>query len=119
MGTATLAMAVDFDTDGHKEVFDPLGLIYIVYAGLWGGSILLQFFEYKRNIPHAWYTHQLFWTMSCVMNCFILAAILLFLQDSFKFEKAMEIKYLITHSIFIAVSLVLSYMGFKYKREHP
>ena len=83
-------------------------------------GIHLQYFEYKRNIPHAWYTHQMFWVLSTLLNTLILAVIIM-LFEVYKFENnlAMEVKYIACHSLFIGTSLILAFMGFKYKREHP
>ena len=122
MALATLAMAVDFSVDPFTGVytFEPVALVYVPYAFLWGLSIHLQFFEYKRNLPHGWYTHQAFWLLSFLLNIAVMASLFLVLQVyDFQKEYAMEIKYLVTHSIFIVVSAVLAYMGFRYKREHP
>jgi hypothetical protein len=57
MGLSTLTMALDLDWENGQYDFDPLSLIYIPYSLTWILSIYLQFFEYKRNLPHAWYTH--------------------------------------------------------------
>jgi hypothetical protein len=121
IGIATLGMAVDFcQTDSGTLEFDPLGLIYVFYAGIWVLGIHLQYFEYKRNIPHAWYTHQMFWLLSSLVNLTIMAAIILLLKIyNFENNLAMKIKYLACHGVYILVSIALTYMGFKYKREHP
>jgi hypothetical protein len=68
MGLSTLTMALDLDWEDGGYHFDPYSLIYIFYALLWVVSIYLQFFEYKRNLPHAWYTHKMFWVLSAVLN---------------------------------------------------
>ena len=57
MGLSTLTMALDLDWENGQYDFDLLSLIYIPYSLTWILSIYLQFFEYKRNLPHAWYTH--------------------------------------------------------------
>ena len=49
------------DDKSWKLDFDPVGILYIFYAVIWIVSIYVQFFEYKRGLPHSWYCHQLFW----------------------------------------------------------
>ena len=46
------------DEDGPAHVIlDPVGPVYVCYAALWIWSIYVQFFEYKRGLPHSWYCH--------------------------------------------------------------
>jgi len=35
---------------------------------MWLVSMYLQYFEYKRGLPHAWYTHQIFWILSALSH---------------------------------------------------
>ena len=121
MAFFTLAMVVDtsVNADGKNNI-EPLAVVYVLYSGLWLLGIYLQFFEYKRGIPHAWYTHQMFWIMSSVMNVLIMAALFyLFKVHDFENELPMKVKYLVCHSIFILLSVTLAYMGIRYKREYP
>lgn len=121
MALTTLVMAADTSVDSNgKRFFEPLALVYVLYSAMWFMGIHLQYFEYKRNIPHAWYGHQMFWTLSVLMNMAAFSGIF-FLLDEYNFsrELLMMVKYIAVHSILIVVSIVLAYMGFKYKREHP
>jgi hypothetical protein len=81
MGLSTLTMALDLDWEDGKYDFDPLSLIYIPYSLTWVLSIYLQFFEYKRNLPHAWYTHQMFWLLSTLLNTVSFAIIFYYQYD--------------------------------------
>ena len=45
-----------------------MALIYLLYGSMWLLSIYLQYFEYIRGLPHAWYTHHLFWVTAAVFN---------------------------------------------------
>jgi len=48
----------DGEDDGTAQVvLDPVGAVYVFYAGVWIWSIYVQFFEYKRGLPHSWYCH--------------------------------------------------------------
>ena len=57
MVISSALMAADWDFSQAGYQFDPLALIYILYAILWCLSMYLQFFEYQRNLPHVWYAH--------------------------------------------------------------
>jgi len=130
MGLSTLTMALDLDWEDGKYDFDPLSLIYIVYSVTWILSVYLQFFEYKRNLPHAWYTHQMFWLLSSLLSAVSLATLFYYQYDvcfdsqgnlysNCLIEKHVLIKMAIVHVIFILISAILTYMGFKFNREHP
>jgi hypothetical protein len=117
MAVFTLLMCVELSADGS---FDPLGLIYIVYSGLWVLGIFLQYFEYKRGMPHAWYAHQLFWILNAVLSAASLGAFFYFFDLSdFETEIFMKVKYIVCTSVSLLVSTALAVMGVKYKREHP
>ena len=117
MAVFTLLMCVELSADGS---FDPLGLIYIVYSGLWVLGIFLQYFEYKRGMPHAWYAHQLFWILNAVLSAASMGAFFyLFHVSNFDNEMFMKVKYLVCTSVSLIVSTALAVMGVKYKREHP
>jgi len=49
----------DSDDNGRTDivVFSKIDLVYPVYAMVWIWSIYVQFFEYKRGLPHSWYCH--------------------------------------------------------------
>ncbi len=120
MGFSCWGMSIDTDYSDGKFDFDPLALIYFAYGLIWALSIYLQFFEYRRNIPHAWYAHQLFWTLASIMSA--LSFVCLFLLTNIadmRTNMTMKVKYIVTHSIFCIVSTILAVMGFKYKREQP
>ena len=120
MAFTTLLMVIDWDVVNGKYTFDPLALIYALYTIGWILSIYLQFFEYQRNLPHAWYAHQMFWVLSAVMNCVIFGALFYYTDiEDMSTNLVMKLKYIVTHCIFITVSIILSVMVFKYRREHP
>lgn len=54
MTVLTLAMIYDVDCEG---AFEPIAVIYFFYGIMWMLGIYLLYFEYKRGLPHAWYTH--------------------------------------------------------------
>jgi hypothetical protein len=54
----TVAVIGDPDDSGPAQVvLEPVGAVYVFYAGVWIWSIYVQFFEYKRGLPHSWYCH--------------------------------------------------------------
>ena len=120
MAFTSALMGVDWDFKNGGYTFDALGLIYFGYAAAWCLSIYLQFFEYQRNLPHAWYAHQMFWVLSLIMNFGAFGALFYFTDiEDLSTNLLMKLKYIISHTIFIIVSFILSIMVFKYRREHP
>lgn len=120
MVIASALMVGDWDFSSAGYQFDPLALIYVLYAILWCLSIYLQFFEYQRNLPHVWYAHQMFWVLSAIMNTVVFGA-LFYYEDisNLKTNLTMKVKYIVAQSVFILTSALLSYMVFKYRIEHP
>ena len=120
MAFTTALMGIDWDFQNGGYTFDALALIYFGYSVAWILSIYLQFFEYQRNLPHAWYAHQMFWVLSFIMNCTAFGFLIYYTDiKDLSTNLVMKLKYIITHCIFIIVSLILSVMVFKYQREHP
>ena len=71
-------------------------------------------------MPHAWYTHQLFWVLHAVLSVLSLGAFFYFFQvHDFETEMFMKVKYIVCTCVSLLVSIALAYMGIKYKREHP
>ena len=50
----------------------PRDSVYAFFAIVWLWSIYVQYFEYRKGLPHAWYCHQMFWTLSFVSQSVIL-----------------------------------------------
>lgn len=67
MFVANLTFTVEL-TNGSEENFtiDPKDFIYGFYAFIWLWSMYIQYFEYKKGLPHAWYCHLSFWFLSFV-----------------------------------------------------
>lgn len=117
MAFFTLLMSVDVTDDYH---FEPLALVYVLFTAFWGLGIYLQYFEYKRGMPHAWYAHQLFWILNAVLSAATLVAVLIFLDAiNIQSDKFIKIKYLVCTTVSLLVSTTLAVMGIKYKRECP
>ena len=59
MIVANLTFTVEITkSDGEREFsFDYLDIVYAVYALIWMLSIYVQYFEYKKGLPHSWYCH--------------------------------------------------------------
>jgi hypothetical protein len=74
MTITTLAMCVEDLIDNWDSQKDSVfwNFVYILPTALWGLSIHLQYFEYKRNMSHRWYAHQAFWLLSAIMCAIIL-----------------------------------------------
>ena len=61
----------------------------------------------------------MFWLLSTIFNITIFLAVMI-VFEAWKFdEKVMDIKYIVCCSVYIVTSIMLTYMGFRYKREHP
>jgi heme/copper-type cytochrome/quinol oxidase subunit 2 len=62
----------------------------------------------------------MFWVLSFIMNCTAFGFLIYYTDiKDLSTNLVMKLKYIITHCIFIIVSLILSVMVFKYQREHP
>lgn len=55
MAGVTFAMVYDINFDTKR--FETIAILYLFYGFVWLLSMYLQYFEYKRGLPHAWYTH--------------------------------------------------------------
>lgn len=120
LSLSCLAMSFDTDYSDGDFDFDPLALIYMFYSLIWTLSIYLQLFEYRRNLPHAWYGHQLFWSLSCLLSALAFACLFLLTNIAdMKTNMPMKVKYIVTHSVLFVVSAGLAWMGFRFKREQP
>ena len=123
---AITVFSMIYDINKASGVFEPLSLIYIFYGLIWLLSIYLQYFEYKRGLPHAWYTHQTFWILSFLSNL-VLFVLLIEFDGLFNFrndseeklDKSVQIHRIVSYSIAITASFTLSVLGIKYKRETP
>jgi len=73
--TFTINITDGGDSSDHFD-FDHRNLVYPVYGLVWLWSIYVQFFEYKRGLPHSWYCHQSFWALSFLSQTAILIVIL-------------------------------------------
>ena len=82
-----------------------------------------MFFEYKRGLPHAWYTHQTFWILSAISQFILLVSTTYgFSQCDFETDtigQDMFVKLCCCYSIGILLCGALSYLSIKYKREAP
>ena len=45
----------------HKHLLNWVAWLYPTYIFIWMWSIYVQYYEYKKGIPHAWYCHKMFW----------------------------------------------------------
>jgi hypothetical protein len=73
------ALVLEFNQyDGSDEIVDIqyIDLVYVFYGLTWLWSMYVQFYEYKRGLPHAWYCHQLFWTLSFISYSVMVVLIL-------------------------------------------
>jgi hypothetical protein len=62
----------------------------------------------------------MFWILSSIANILVFAALfVLFEMYNFEQNLAMKVKYVACHSIYIIISLTLSFMGLKYRHERP
>lgn len=62
----------DHNDSGDKFTVKYKDIVYAVFALIWLWSLYIQFFEYRKGLPHAWYCHQMFWTMSFISQTIIL-----------------------------------------------
>ncbi|CDW73194.1 UNKNOWN [Stylonychia lemnae] len=119
----TFTMIYDISPSDHT--YENLGLVYIVYGLVWMLSIYLQFFEYKRGLPHAWYTHQSFWILAFISNLTLFLVLILDQEKLFDFgnlefmTRGQKIKSIVCYMIAVLCSAALSYLGVRYKREFP
>eukprot|EP00347_Sterkiella_histriomuscorum_P014587 403360313 len=120
-----VTFAMIYDVNYQSQKFESIAILYVFYGCMWLLSIYLQYFEYKRGLPHAWYTHQAFWILSLVSNI-ALFTFLIYYENLFNFKEgerkmnfSLQIKCIICFLVGIISSLFLSVMGIKYKREYP
>lgn len=103
------------NSSGEEELsFKDWNIIYVFYALVWVLSIYLQYFEYKRGLPHVWYCHYLFWSLSIFQNTIQFALILSWNKD---YEH--EVQIFILCIIAIIDTSFLSLLGFIYRRDFP
>lgn len=99
---------------------DSIDLIYAGYGIVWIFSIYLQFFEYKRGLPHECYSHLMFWGLNFISQTVILSLILTnkdkVLQHPNDHAAVMQIT--VTLSLMAFFSLLLFIMGLLYKKEY-
>ena len=96
-------------------------VVYAFFALVWLWSLYIQFFEYRKGIPHAWYCHQMFWTLSFISQSVILGLLLTKYKDFFHHDKYMEenkTQVLSCIVLMVIFSLVLSILGIIYKNEY-
>jgi hypothetical protein len=55
-----------------------VSIVYLFYGLMWLFSIYLQYFEYKRGLPHAWYSHLMFWGLNTLCQAAILGIVIVF-----------------------------------------
>ena len=121
MAVVTYACIYDTDTEGH---FEPLAVVFVFYGSMWAAGVYLQYFEYKRGLPHAWYAHQMFWVLAALFNIgrFIFLIIVDGLLDFTEFNgmnREQKIKNIVVFPIKLVLTMGLAYLGIKYKREFP
>ena len=117
MTITTLAMCVEDLIDNWDTQKDSVfwNIVYILPAALWALSVHLQYFEYKRNMPHRWYAHLAFWLLSAIMCAIIL--ILQFVTMDHEYKN--KIAFIATHGVSCLLSSILSYLGLKYSHDQP
>ncbi len=125
MAIISFIMVWDMATyDGTLNTyFEVQALIFVFYGLIWLLSMYLMFFEYKRGLPHAWYTHQMFWVWCALSNIIQFFALCYCLNlvdfDDHTITRSMKIKWICCYSFGIVMTISLSVLGIKYKREAP
>lgn len=108
---------------GKNDTFDVKrkDIVYAFFALVWLWSLYIQFFEYRKGIPHAWYCHQMFWTLSFISQSVILVLLCTKYSDFFEDKKGMaenKVQVLTCISLMVIFSLGLSILGIMYKNEY-
>jgi hypothetical protein len=100
--------------------FDWIDIIYAVYGLIWVFSIYLQYFEYKRGLPHEWYSHLMFWGLNFISQTGILIFIVIETKDLLKHkdDNAEKLQVFVTLSAMAIISLILFICGLIYKKEY-
>ena len=70
-GLMYILSKMDNNQNGTIDAGD-IQFIYIFYNMVWSWSIYVMFYEYKKGLPHAWYCHQLFWTLCLISHLIII-----------------------------------------------
>lgn len=108
-----------------KGEFQAIALVYFFYGFVWIISNYLIYFEYKRGLPHAWYTHQMFWILSALSNILLFYSLTRCLeifdldQKYSVYLREMKIKHICTSFVGILTTCYLVYLGLRYRREFP
>jgi hypothetical protein len=108
--------------DGSGEIVDVdyIDLVYIFYGLTWLWSMYVQFYEYKRGLPHAWYCHQLFWTLSFLSYTVMLALILF--KENWRlndyFTDAVLYQIYSCFALMAIISILLTILGLLVKKEY-
>jgi len=71
-----ITFTIEFTGSDHFT-FSYIDLVYPVYSMIWLWSMCMQYFEYKRGLPHAWYCHILFWGLSFVSQTAIIVILVI------------------------------------------
>lgn len=108
--------------DGNSKIVDIhyRDLIYVFYGSTWIWSMYVQFYEYKRGLPHAWYCHQLFWTLSFLSYGSMVCIYLTNKDQMFTdfYSHASMIQIYVCFSALAFVTFFLSILGFLVKKEY-
>ena len=93
--------------------------IYGVYGVIWLVSMTVQFFEYKRGLPHAWYCHLMFWAVSFLsqLSVFIVLCIERPLLIDTPEDKTFWWQAIISVGVMTLISLTLFILGLAVKNE--
>ena len=106
------------EAGSHIE-FQFVDSIYLPYGLLWLLSIFVQYFEYKRGLPHAWYCHLTFWPLSLVSQTAIFTLLLVeqgrLLADPD--DDLSKVQAYTTVGLMALLSLGLTLLGFCYRKE--
>lgn len=97
-----------------------LNLVYLYYGLMWGFSMYLQYFEYKRGLPHAWYTHLMFWGLNCLCQSSILVIVIKFEDSVLEHpeDHVAKMQVYITQAIMAVGSLFLFVAGLIWQKDY-
>ena len=95
-------------------------MFYPIYGVVWIWSIYIQYQEYKKGIPHAWYSHKMFWGLNCISYSSNLGVILAtdFLADfEDKWPPLTQFYIICSFGSLAMISLILFCLGLCAKNE--
>ena len=78
MAAANITFTFELKDSGDSSIgFELINVVYPLYALIWLLSIYLQYYEFKRGLPHAWQCHLMFWSLSFVSQSSLLVFVCL------------------------------------------